>query len=82
MKVTRVKLWMFRVELEDGRAFTVNRRGDVWAIGYEGCATASEGSTLHQALSMFVPHPERAIDDIVELLVIDGLGKEPKEELV
>jgi hypothetical protein len=77
MKVTRLKLWMFRIELIDGRVYTVNRRDDVWCFGPEGKVTTHQAPTLYETLAaglLYKPHAPQAIDQIVELLVRDGLG--------
>jgi len=74
MRVTRIKLWLFRIELDDGRVFTVNRRGAVWCFGPEGKATTCQEKTLWDSMrgEMLTPHRAEAIDKIIEELVNDG----------
>ena len=80
MNVTRVKLWMFRIELDDGWVFTVNRRGDQWCFGPEGKATTCREKTLWDSMRRDVlsPHKAQAIDMIVELLVREGIDAKAK----
>jgi hypothetical protein len=71
VKVTRLKLWSFRIELDSG-VYTVNRRGRDWCFGPEGGTTTHEAETLLGVLGLGMrlkPLVPQVIDKIVELLV-------------
>lgn len=75
MKITRLKLWTFRIELDSG-AYIVNRRGRDWCFGPEDAPPTREAESLLEVLGLgleprsLVP---QIIDQIVELLVEAGL---------
>jgi hypothetical protein len=71
VKVTRLKLWAFRIELDSG-VYTVNRRGRDWCFGPEGGTTTHEAESLMEVLALGMrlkPLVPQVIDQIVELLV-------------
>jgi hypothetical protein len=79
MKVTRLKLWTFRLEFDSG-AYTVNRRGRDWCFGPEGGVTTHEAQSLLEVLALGMvlkPLVPQAIDQIVELLVEESLRGGP-----
>ena len=86
MKVSRLKLWTFCIELDSvdisspdvPKVYTVNRRGDVWCFGQLGGATTHEAESLMEVLhiGLMLKHlVPQVIDKIVELLVEEGVGK-------
>jgi hypothetical protein len=91
MKVTRLKLLTFRIEFDSGdisspdvpKAYTVNRRGDVWCFGPAGGVTTHEAESLMEVLhiGLFLKHwVPQVIDRIVGLLVTEGNNTHDDQE--